>query len=307
MSITETKIGAAPLTRRTFLERFGVVGGSTLVMSAMRSWDSDGAGRSAAGALRPAERHARRRARRRRVRADRRLRAGQARIRRQHARGARSRRRRELDLRRGATHTEIGAGGETQVCNFDEGLYLNGGPWRLPHWHTGVLGYCKELGVPLEVFINEGEASYFYYEGDNIGPLANKRVRLREVKADMLGYTCELMAKAVESERARHAADRRGQGAVRHVPRHRGLPRLRGPRLQEDDRAGPGRPARLPRAAAVRIRQPDPVGHRGHGAGADVPAGRRHGPVPEGLPAKARRQASRSAPRSSRFARATPT
>ena len=35
-------------------------------------------------------------------------------------------------------------------------------------------------------------------EGDNIGPLANKRVRLREVKADMLGYTCELMAKVAE-------------------------------------------------------------------------------------------------------------
>ena len=101
-------------------------------------------------------------------------------------------------LRRGATHTEIGAGGETQVCKFDEGQYHNGGPWRLPHWHTGVLGYCKELGVPLEVFINEGEASYFYYEGDNLGPLANKRVRLREVKADMIGYTCELMAKVVD-------------------------------------------------------------------------------------------------------------
>ena len=64
-------------------------------------------------------------------------------------------------LRRGSTHTELGSGGETQVCNFDEGLYHNGGPWRLPHWHTGVLGYCKEMGVPLEVFIQEKESSYF--------------------------------------------------------------------------------------------------------------------------------------------------
>ena len=30
---------ASPLTRRTFLEQFGLVGGSALVMSAMRSWD----------------------------------------------------------------------------------------------------------------------------------------------------------------------------------------------------------------------------------------------------------------------------
>jgi monoamine oxidase len=86
------------------------------------------------------------------------------------------------------------------VCSYDEGLYSNGGPWRLPHWHTGVLGYCKELGVPLEIFINEAEASYFYFEGDTVGPLANKPVRLREVKADMIGYTCELMAKAVDQD-----------------------------------------------------------------------------------------------------------
>jgi len=102
-------------------------------------------------------------------------------------------------VRRGATHTETT--GETQVCNFDEGLYVNGGPWRIPHWHTGVLGYCKELGVPLEIFVNEAEASYFYYEGDNLGPLAGTRVRLREVKADMLGHTCELLTKALEQDK----------------------------------------------------------------------------------------------------------
>jgi monoamine oxidase len=68
-------------------------------------------------------------------------------------------------VRRGASHTEMGTNGETQTCQFDEGVYLNGGPWRIPHWHTGVLDYCKELGVPLQIFINEAEASYFFYEG----------------------------------------------------------------------------------------------------------------------------------------------
>src|SRR5262249_2701094 len=53
---------------------------------------------------------------------------------------------------------------------------------------------------PLEYFINETEASYFYYEGDKLGPLASKKVRLREVKADMIGYTCELMAKCVNKD-----------------------------------------------------------------------------------------------------------
>jgi monoamine oxidase len=53
-------------------------------------------------------------------------------------------------VRRGATHTEIG--GETQVCDFDEGQYFNAGAWRIPNRDKGVLGYCKELGVPLEIF-----------------------------------------------------------------------------------------------------------------------------------------------------------
>jgi len=198
MPLTETKNGAAPLTRRTFLEQFGLVGGSTVVMTAMRSWDLMAqAGPRPVLSGRPNGT---------RVVV---LGAGVSGLAvgyeltklgydvkileaRDRVGGV------NWTLRRGSTHTEVGAGGETQVCNFDEGLYHNGGPWRLPHWHTGVLGYCKELGVPLEVFVNEGEASYLYYEGDNIGPLANKRVRLREVKADMLGYTCELMAKVAE-------------------------------------------------------------------------------------------------------------
>jgi monoamine oxidase len=193
--------GTWPLTRRSFLEQFGLVGGSALVMSAMRSWDL----MAAQAGPRPVLSG---RANGTRVVV---LGAGVSGLTvgyelrklgynvsileaRDRVGGV------NWTLRRGATHTEVGANGETQVCNFDEGLYFNGGPWRLPHWHTGVLDYCKELGVPLEIFINEAEASYFYYEGEAVGPLASKRVRLREVKADMLGYTCELMAKAVNQD-----------------------------------------------------------------------------------------------------------
>ena len=190
-----------PLTRRTFLEQFGLVGGSTLVMSAMRSWElmADQAGpRPVLSGRSDGTRVII-------------LGAGVSGMTVGYELGKLGYSVRILEardrvggvnwtLRRGATHTEIGPGGETQVCNFDEGLHHNGGPWRLAHWHTGVLGYCKELGVPLELFNNENESSYFYYEGDNIGPLANKRVRLREIKADMIGYTCELMAKALNAD-----------------------------------------------------------------------------------------------------------
>lgn len=191
-----------PLTRRGFLEQFGMVGGSALVMSAMRSWDllaaqagprpvlsgrANGAkvivlGAGISGLTAAYELN----------KLGYTVSVLEARDR---VGGV------DWTVRRGATHTEAGAGGETQTCSWDEGQYLNSGPWRIPHWHTGVLGYCKELGVPLEIFINEAEASYFYYEGAAIGPLAGKRVRMREVKADMIGYTCELMAKALDQDR----------------------------------------------------------------------------------------------------------
>lgn len=187
------------MTRRHFLERFGMVGGSALVMSAMTSWELLGAQAGPRPMLTGRPKGTRVII----------LGAGISGLTAGYELGKLGYDVRIIEardrvggvnwtVRRGSTHTEIGQGGETQVCNFDEGMYVNGGPWRIPHWHTGVLGYCKELGVPLEIFINEAEASYFYYEGDNVGPLAGKRARLREVKADMLGYTCELLTKAID-------------------------------------------------------------------------------------------------------------
>lgn len=190
---------AAAMTRRNFLERFGMVGGSALVMGVMSQWDlmagqagnrpqlsGRGTGKKiivlGAGVSGLATAYELNK-----LGYDVRVLEARDRV------GGVN-----WTIRRGATHTEIG--GETQVCNFDEGMYVNGGPWRIPHWHTGVLGYCKELGVPLEIFINEAEASYVYYEGANLGPLAGKKVRLREVKADMLGHTCELLTKALNAD-----------------------------------------------------------------------------------------------------------
>jgi monoamine oxidase len=160
MALTGTDLsGIFPQTRREFLERFGLAGGSALVMNAMRSWDLMGQeiprpvlsgrpngtkvivlGAGVSGLVTCYELsklgynvHV----------LEARERVGGV----------------NWTLRRGATHTEVGPGGETQVCNFDEGMYHNGGPWRLPYFHSGVLGYCKELGVPIEAFINENEQS----------------------------------------------------------------------------------------------------------------------------------------------------
>ena len=99
--------------------------------------------------------------------------------------------------RRGTTIKEFG--GESQTCNFDEGLYINHGPWRIPYHHRSTLHYTKVLGVPLEIMVNDNDTSYVYYEGK--GPLANRRLRQVEIKADMRGHVAELLAKAVKDNR----------------------------------------------------------------------------------------------------------
>ncbi len=99
-------------------------------------------------------------------------------------------------VRGGTKETELG--GVAQTCLFDEGQYLNAGAARIPHHHALSLHYCKEFGIQLEIFNNVNDAAYFYSQGK--GPLANKSLRMREVKNDFRGYTCELLAKAVNQK-----------------------------------------------------------------------------------------------------------
>ncbi len=99
-------------------------------------------------------------------------------------------------VRRGDAHTEVG--GEHQVCQFDDGQYLNAGAWRIPNADEGILGYCKELRVPLELFVNWSDANYLWEEDPERGPLVGSRVRLREAKADMWGSISELLTKAMD-------------------------------------------------------------------------------------------------------------
>jgi monoamine oxidase len=83
-----------------------------------------------------------------------------------------------------------------QVCTFDEGQYFNPGPMRIPHHHTATLGYCRELGVPVEVLTSDdNEAAYVYQRSSTA--LAGKKLREREVRGDLSGYVAELLAKAV--------------------------------------------------------------------------------------------------------------
>ncbi|WP_044173356.1 flavin monoamine oxidase family protein [Flectobacillus major] len=100
-------------------------------------------------------------------------------------------------VRGGTTETEIG--GVAQTAQFDKGLYYNGGAARIPHNHELSLHYCREFNIPLEIFMNMNEGAFYYSDGGT-GPLANKRVKIREVHADVRGYTGELLTKAIDQK-----------------------------------------------------------------------------------------------------------
>lgn len=99
-------------------------------------------------------------------------------------------------VRKGTTAREQDT--DLQQCSFDDGLYFNAGPSRIPHHHQLTLHYCRELGVPIEVYNNVNEAAYFFSEGK--GPLSHKKIRIREIHNDVRGYMCELLAKAINSD-----------------------------------------------------------------------------------------------------------
>ena len=97
--------------------------------------------------------------------------------------------------RAGFTTEEVD--GSTRTCEFDEGQYFNHGAWRLPSYHHAVFHYVRKFGIPMEIMVQENDQGYI--QNDNAdGPLAGRRLRLREIKADMRGYTAELLAKAVD-------------------------------------------------------------------------------------------------------------
>ncbi|MET0550971.1 MAG: flavin monoamine oxidase family protein [Xanthomonas sp.] len=96
---------------------------------------------------------------------------------------------RNWSLRGGDTYTELG--GETQHCGFDDGLYINPGPWRIPHQHRAVLAYCKQFGVALESFVQVNYNAFLH----NTDAFGGKPQRFREIDADYKGHVTELLAK----------------------------------------------------------------------------------------------------------------
>lgn len=98
---------------------------------------------------------------------------------------------RSWTLKGGDTYTELG--GATQTCQFSPGSYINPGPWRIPWNHHGLMHYCNELGVQLEVFQQNNHNAYIH----STKAFGGQPQRYRTIMADYYGHVSELLAKAV--------------------------------------------------------------------------------------------------------------
>jgi monoamine oxidase len=185
------------LSRRDFLLRVGVLGGSSLAFGAMNAWDLNGQTLATRPDLPPVSKATKVLV----------LGAGMSGMTAAWELGKLGYEVKVLEARNrvgGLNHTirrgteETDLNGVSQTAAFDEGMYFNSGPWRIPNTHEGTLGYAKEFGVPLQIFVNEHDNGILFYEGEQYGALSGKKLRLREVKADMRGYTAELLAKATD-------------------------------------------------------------------------------------------------------------
>jgi monoamine oxidase len=99
---------------------------------------------------------------------------------------------RNWTLRGGDSFTELG--GFKQTCEFEPGLYINPGPWRIPYHHRAVLDYCKRLGVALEPFVQLNHNALLH--GSNA--FGGVPQRIRDVKSDFQGQISELLAKVTQ-------------------------------------------------------------------------------------------------------------
>ena len=112
---------------------------------------------------------------------------------------------RNWTLRGGDTFVELG--GASQTCEFESGLYINPGPWRIPYHHRALLDYCRRLNVALEPFIQLNHNAYLHASR----AFGGAPQRIRTVMADFRGQVSELLAKATKQGKLDEAVTREDQ------------------------------------------------------------------------------------------------
>ncbi|MCA6120875.1 flavin monoamine oxidase family protein [Bradyrhizobium sp. WSM 1704] len=112
---------------------------------------------------------------------------------------------RNWTIRGGDSIVELG--GFKQTCEFEQGLYINPGPWRIPYHHRALLDYCKRLNVALEPFIQLNHNAYLHATRAFNGTPQ----RIRSIKADFQGQVSELLAKVTQQGRLDEAVSKEDQ------------------------------------------------------------------------------------------------
>ncbi len=97
---------------------------------------------------------------------------------------------------RGGDRVQATDGTQHVAWDTDEQLYFNPGPGRLPFHHQGILSYCRELRVPVEVMCNDNRAA-FMQDDQAFGGAPQRN---SQVVNDSRGAVAELAAKAVSQE-----------------------------------------------------------------------------------------------------------
>jgi len=83
--------------------------------------------------------------------------------------------------------------GAKQTAEWQPGSYMNAGPARIPSVHKTLLGYCKELGVPMECEINTSRSALL----QNDQAFGGKAIEMRQAHNDTRGHVAELLAKCM--------------------------------------------------------------------------------------------------------------
>src|SRR5258707_4528227 len=112
---------------------------------------------------------------------------------------------RNWTLRGGDSFVELG--GYKQTCEFEQGLYINPGPWRIPYHHRALLDYCRRLGVALEPFIQLNHNAYLHASR----AFGGAPQKIRAIKADFQGQVSELLAKVTQQGKLDEAVSKEEQ------------------------------------------------------------------------------------------------
>lgn len=101
---------------------------------------------------------------------------------------------RSFTARRGDSYREID--GPLLTSAFDEGLYLNAGPGRIPSYHVTVLDYCRRFNVAMEPFVFVSRSNLMQSDDFDNG----RPIRLQRVDAALRGQVAEMLSKVSDQK-----------------------------------------------------------------------------------------------------------